>query len=646
MSLTKGMIALAVVTTMSACSDDSNNDSETMTEDLVDNSMVDISVTTIDDIVSLMTLEEKVGQMVQAEIRYIEEGDIEKYHLGSVLNGGGIPFVVEEFTVGNWLYYANQYFNESISDANGRIGIPIMWGTDAVHGHSNAIGATVFPHNIGLGAANNPELMQKIGEITAQEVRVTGVDWTFAPTLAVTRDDKWGRTYESYSEDPSIVANLADDIVRGLQGDVTDSDEFLNSNHIIATAKHFIGDGGTVNGDDRAENKSTLEELLAIHGAGYPVAIDAGVQTVMVSYSSALGEKMHGNKYLLTDVLRGDMGFEGFVIGDWDGHAEVENCIRESCPQAVNAGIDMFMVPWAWKDFITNTIAEVKAGEISEDRINDAVKRILTVKKNMGLFDQVQPSDRALAGQSTLLGSQESRDVARQAVRESLVLLKNDNHLLPLSRNQKVLVAGLSADNMANQHGGWTLSWQGTGFDNDAYVGATSILEGIQNTVSAENITFSEVGEFDEMNKPDVVVYVFGETPYAEFFGDRDIEAVTDYEQDGVTLEYQAATKKDLLAIQQFKEAGIPVVGIFVSGRPRVITDEIAQSDAFVAAWLPGSEGDGIAEVLFKNDADEINYDFKGKLSFSWPESIGDAFNFGDPSYSPLYDFGYGLTYE
>ncbi|MCJ8313334.1 MAG: hypothetical protein HRU38_12820 [Saccharospirillaceae bacterium] len=416
---------------------ETETNSETQTETDIDivipNIPIDINLNSIDEIIAAMTLEEKIGQMVQGEVRSIAVGDIKKYHLGSVLNGGGIPFpnIEGPFTTDDWLAYADLYYNESISKTNGRMGIPTMWGTDAVHGHSNAIGATVFPHNIGLGAANNPELMQKIGEITAKEVRVTGIDWTFAPTLAVVRDDHWGRTYESYSEDPSIVANLTDDIIKGLQGDLTDSANFLNDEHIIATAKHFIGDGGTINGNDRDENFDTLEDLLNIHGAGYPVAIDAGVQTVMVSYSSALGEKMHGNKYLLTDVLRGEMGFEGFVIGDWDGHAEVIGCEKSYCPQAINAGIDMFMIPNDWKEFIKDTIDNVNEGLVSETRINEAVKRILTVKKNMGLFDAVQPSDRTLAGQSELLGTQDHRDVARQAVRESLVLLKNNNDISP-----------------------------------------------------------------------------------------------------------------------------------------------------------------------------------------------------------------------
>ena len=666
MKKTQLSIVLATVLGLNACTTNNNNtetNSETSTvtetgtgtevEIEIPNNPVNIKLNTIDEIIAGMTLEEKIGQMVQGEVRYIAVGDIEKYHLGSVLNGGGIPFpfVLEDFQLEDWLFYADRYYNESISKSNGRMGIPTMWGTDAVHGHSNAVGATVFPHNIGLGAANNPELMERIGEITAKEVRVTGVDWTFAPTLAVVRDDHWGRTYESFSEDPSIVANLADDIVIGLQGNKNDPDNFLNENRIIATAKHFVGDGGTLNGNDRDENFDSLEDLLAIHGAGYPVSIDAGVQTVMVSYSSALGEKMHGNKYLLTDVLRDEMGFEGFVIGDWEGHAEVIGCDLSSCPQAINAGIDMFMVPTAWKDFIAGTIEDVNEGEVSIDRINEAVKRILTVKKNMGLFDQVQPSERALSGQAKFLGSQEHRDVARQAVRESLVLLKNENNILPLSRNQNVLVAGRSADSMQNQHGGWTLTWQGNnywdGHDNSEYVGATTIYSGIKQAVesSGGSASFSEYAAYDASNKPDVVIYVFGEYPYAEFFGDRDEEGVY-YGQDGTTLEYDTMYKFDRDIIKSLEYEGIPVVGIFVSGRPMIINEEIENSEAFVAAWLPGSEGSGVAEVLFKNDADEINYNFKGKLSYSWPKSVlDDTPNVGDVNYDPLYEFGYGLTY-
>ncbi|BCE00936.1 glycoside hydrolase family 3 protein [Marinicellulosiphila megalodicopiae] len=606
-------------------------------------------------LVASMSLAEKVGQMTQADIPNITAAQVKEFHLGSVLNGGGSkPYNNPRASIEDWLTYADGYYEASISKENGRIGIPIIWGTDAVHGHNNVIGATIFPHNIGLGAANNPELMQKIGEITALEVRITGQDWTFAPTLAVARNDRWGRTYEAYSEDPSIVVNLADDIIRGIQGDndfktnTLAGNHILADNHIIATAKHFVGDGGTLNGDDQGDNQSTLQELKDIHMPGYLPAINENVQTVMASYSKALGEKMHGNKLLLTDVLRGELGFDGFVIGDWDGHAQVEGCNTKSCPQAINAGIDMMMVPNDWQGFIEGTIKDVKSGKITMARIDEAVSRILTVKMRMGMFEQTKPSLRPYANKTELLGSADHRAVARQAVRESLVLLKNTNAILPLERNLNVLVAGLSADSMRNQTGGWTIDWQGNVGSNSDFPNGSTIFDGIEKLVTdaGGQAKYNRIGAFKPDEKPDVVIYVFGESPYAEMMGDRDESGIIQGSQDGITMMYQERVKRDLKALTRFKEAGIPVVGIFVSGRPMVLNQEIEQMDAFIAAWLPGSEGNGIAEVIFKNNAGEVNFDFKGKLSFSWPKNPTDAeLNVGNDVYDPLYPFGYGLNY-
>ena len=607
--------------------------------------------TNVQVLIKIMTLEEKVGQMTQADISNISAFQVEKYHLGSVLNGGGSkPFGNKRASVSDWLKEADSYYNASISKKGGRVGIPIIWGTDAVHGHNNVIGATIFPHNIGLGAANNPQLMFKIGEITALEVRITGQDWTFAPTLAVTRNDRWGRTYESYSESPEIVVNLAGDIINGIQGSNDFKKNTLADKNIIATAKHFVGDGGTLNGDDQGDNPSTMQQLREIHIPGYLPAIDANVQTVMASYSKALGEKMHGNKMLLTDVLRDELGFDGFVIGDWDGHAQVEGCTTVSCPQAINAGIDMMMVPNDWQGFIEGTIEDVNNGAISIDRINEAVTRILTVKMRMGMFEQTKPSLRPFANNTDLLGSKAHRDVARQAVRESLVLLKNENNILPLDRKLNVLVTGSSADSLQNQTGGWSIDWQGTGNSNKDFPNGSTIFDGIKNLVesSGGSAIYNRMGSIKKDTLlPDVAIFVFGETPYAEMFGDRDESGMRQGKQDGKTMLYQEKLKRDLKAIQRLKKKGIRVIGIFVSGRPMVINEELAQLEAFVAAWLPGTEGDGIAEVLFKNTEGEVNFDFKGKLAFSWPKNPLDAaLNVGDAMYDPLYPFGFGLTYK
>jgi len=602
-------------------------------------------------LVQSMTLEEKVGQMTQADIPSISAYQIEKYHLGSVLNGGSSkPNNNKYASVDEWLALADSFFEASISKEDGRTGIPLIWGTDAIHGHNNVIGATIFPHNIGLGAANNTELMQKIGEITALEVRITGQDWTFAPTLAVARNDRWGRTYEAYSESPDIVARLGTPIINGIQGTNDFKKSTLADKHLIATAKHFVGDGGTLNGDDQGDNLSSMQELRDIHMPGYIPAIDANVQTIMASFSKALGEKMHGNKQLLTDVLRGELDFDGFVIGDWDGHAQVEGCSSTSCPQAINAGIDMMMVPNDWRGFIQGTIQDVKDNKISMARIDEAVTRILTVKMRMGMFEQVKPSMRPFANKTELLGAQPHRDIARQAVRESLVLLKNNNDILPLDRKLHVLVAGPSADSMQNQTGGWTINWQGTGNSNKDFPNGKTILNGIQHTITEAggNVTYNRLGIIKKNTQtPDVAIYVFGESPYAEMFGDRDESGMSQGKQDGQTMMYQEKLKRDLKAIQRIKKLGIPVIGVFISGRPMVVNQELAELDAFVAAWLPGTEGDGIAEVIFKNDTGKINYDFTGKLSFSWPKDPLDAdLNVGDEDYDPLFPFGFGLSYQ
>jgi beta-glucosidase len=581
-----------------------------------------------------MTLEQKIAQMIQPEIRDITVEDMRKYGFGSYLNGGGaFPNNDKHAKASDWIDLAEKMYQASIDDSLDGSKIPTMWGTDAVHGHNNVIGATLFPHNIGLGATNNPELIEKIAAATAQEVMVTGIDWVFAPTVAVVRDDRWGRTYEGYSEDPEIVKAYSAAIVKGLQGAV--DKDFLSDKRVISTVKHFLGDGGTEGGDDQGNNTASEQELFEIHAQGYVGGLGAGAQTVMASFNSWNGEKIHGSKYLLTDVLKGKMGFDGFVVGDWNGHGQIPGCNNADCAQAANAGLDVYMVPTdAWKPLYENLIKQVKSGEIAQSRIDDAVTRILRVKMRAGLFDKPSPAKRPLSGKTEIIGSAEHRAVAKQAVRESLVLLKNKQQLLPLSPKANVLVAGLGADNIGMQSGGWTITWQGTGNENSDFPGGSSIFDGIKKTVeqAGGQVQYDLNGEFE--TKPDVAIVVFGEQPYAEGNGDLD------------NLEYQRGNKTDLALLKKLKEAGIPVVSLFISGRPMWVNAELNASDAFVATWLPGSEGDAISDVLFKNADGSINHDFKGKLSFSWPnDPIGNQ-NRGDKDYAPLLPYGFGLTYE
>ena len=586
----------------------------------------------IDALIASMTLEEMVGQTIQADINEITPEDVRRYRLGSILNGGNsAPGKDVRASAEQWLALADEFYGASMDTTEGGKPIPVLWGTDAVHGHNNIVGATIFPHNIGLGAARNPDLIQQIGAVTAREVIVTGMDWTFAPTLAVVRNNCWGRTYESYSEDPEIVAQYATAIVTGLQG-ALGTNNFLNNQHVIATAKHFIGDGGTQRGKDQGNNIDSETDLRDYHGAGYPPAIEAGVQTVMASFSAWHGQRMHGYKPLLTDVLKDRMGFNGFVIGDWNGHAQIPGCSTKSCPAALNAGIDMFMAPDGWRQLLKNTIAQVKSGKISRSRLDDAVRRILRVKFRLGLFEKPSPSARPLAGDYSLLGHPDHRAVARQAVRESLVLLKNQTNLLPLRANQTILVTGDSADNISKQSGGWTLSWQGTGNTNAHFPHGTSIWQGIHNAVEigGGKAILSTDGSYDQI--PDVAIVVFGEEPYAEFKGDID------------NLKFSSDSGSKLLTL--FQKADIPTVAIFLSGRPLWVTPEINVADAFVAAWLPGSEGAGIADVLIRKPDGNINFDFTGKLPFTWPRTAnqtnGDRENNND---APLFSFGYGLSY-
>ena len=587
----------------------------------------------IDELMASMTIEELVGQTIQADISHVTPEDVRRYRLGAILNGGNsAPGEDVRTEPDKWLDLADEFYAASMDTTNGRKAIPILWGTDAVHGHNNIMGATIFPHNIGLGATRNPELIQQIGEITAREIIVTGMDWTFAPTLAVVRDNRWGRTYESYSEDPEIVAQYASAIVKGLQGELN-TNRFLGDEHVIATAKHFIGDGGTQQGKDQGDNIDSETDLRDYHGAGYPPALEAGVQTVMASFTSWHGTRMHGHRPLLTNVLKERMGFNGFVIGDWNGHAQIPGCSPKSCPAAINAGIDMFMAPDGWRELHKNTVEQVKSGEIPRSRLEDAVRRVLRVKFRLGLFEKPKPSERPLAGNYSLLGHSDHQVIARQAVRESLVLLKNQEKLLPLRPDQTILVTGNGANDIGKQSGGWTLSWQGTGNTNKHFPNGTSIWEGLSSAIVASggNAVLSADGSYDQV--PDVAIVVFGENPYAEFKGDLD------------NLNYPSHPELQLL--QSFQAKGIPTVVIFLSGRPLWVTPVMNAADAFVAAWLPGSAGEGIADVLLRKPDGAINIDFKGKLSFSWPRTATQSkVNRGDSNYDPLFPYGYGLTYE
>ena len=578
----------------------------------------------IDEMLPKLTLEQKVGQVIQGDSDSVTPEEVKEYRLGSVLSGGNsAPGPLPYAETKNWLEMADKYYNASIDNEGVEIAIPIIWGIDAVHGHANLKGAIIFPHNIGLGAMNNPDLIEQIAGVTAHELTISGHDWTFAPTLAVPKDLRWGRSYEGFSEDPDIVQSYGGRIVIGLQGKFG-SDDFMSDGKVISSAKHFLADGATQNGADQGDALISEDELSKVHAAGYYSAIPAGVQTVMASFSSWQGRKLHGDKELLTNVLKGKMGFKGFVIGDWNGHGQVPGCKNTDCAQSLNAGLDMYMAPDSWKGLYASTLQQVKDGTISMERLNDAVRRILRVKLASGIFEKGVPSSRTNAGDENILGLPENRSIARQAVRESMVLLKNNNQVLPINASKTILVVGDGAASISKASGGWTLSWQGTGHDNDEFPNGESILNGIEGVVSdaGGKVIFSPNG--DTSLEADVVIAIYGENPYAEFQGDREN---LDFIPNGFDVNKLAA----------YKNKGIPVISVFLSGRPLWTNPEINNSDAFVAAWLPGSEGGGISDLLFRKDP---SFDFTGKLSFSWPASAVVS-----EKNKALFKLGYGLSY-
>jgi beta-glucosidase len=573
-----------------------------------------------------MTLEEKIGQMVQAEQSALKDlSDIETYFLGSLLSGG-----TSDPKSGNGLQdWTDLYDSLQAHTQKTRLRIPLLYGIDAVHGHNNVLNATLFPHNVGLGCTRNPSLVERAARITALEVRATGINWTFAPCVAVPRDERWGRTYEGFGESPELARLLGEAAVRGLQGR-----DLRDPLSVLACAKHFVGDGATIYGTgtklkddihilDRGDVRLSEAELRRLHMQGYISAIRAGVGTIMPSYNSWNGVKCSGSKRLLTEILKDELRFDGFLISDYNAINELPGDYKSQIEASVNAGMDMFMVPNTYRELYRHLLELVKENRVATSRIDDSVTRILRVKAAMGLLDArpLLVADRKLHAS---FGSAPHREVARECVRASLVLLKNERKTLPISKRvTRIHVAGKSADDVGNQCGGWTISWQGN--SGNVTTGVTTILRAIQQSVSPQTkVTFAKDGSGAE--GADLGVVVIGETPYAEMVGDR-----TD-----LTI-----AEEDVAAVEAVKRAGIPVVVVLLSGRPMIIDKVLDKADAFVAAWLPGSEGRGVTDVLFGD------YNFSGKLSFSWPRSMDQIpINVGDPDYDPLFKYGYGLQYS
>jgi beta-glucosidase len=567
--------------------------------------------TRVADLMSRMSPDEKLGQMTQAERGSVSTADVTTYRLGSVLSGGGSA--PSPNTAASWADMYDRFQNAALATP---LGIPILYGVDAVHGHNNVVGATIFPHNIGLGATRDPALAQRIGRAVAEEVSGTGVDWNFAPCLCVARNDRWGRTYESFGETPELPSSMAT-IVTGLQGTALNGPA-----SVLATAKHYVGDGGTTGGVDQGDTQLSEADLRAVHLPPFRAAVERGVGSVMISFSSWNGAKLHGHQYLITTVLKNELGFSGFVVSDWNGIDQIDGAAGASALDvrtAVNAGIDMVMAPTGWRQFIDLLRAEVQAGRVTTARIDDAVRRILTKKFELGLFEKPL-TDRSY---TSTVGGAAHRTLAREAVAKSQVVLKNSGNVLPLAPGGKIFVAGKSADDIGLQSGGWTISWQGSA---GAITPGTTILQGIRNAAgSGTTVTYSRDGSGIDGSYR-VAVAVVGETPYAEGEGDR---------PGGLGLD-----TADLNTLATLRAAGVPVVVVLVSGRPLDIAAQLPGWNALVAAWLPGTEGQGVADVLFGTVQPT------GKLPMTWMSSASQQpINQGDGK-TPLFPYGFGLTYQ
>lgn len=558
------------------------------------------------DLLSRMTLDEKIGQMTQAERGAVAGNtQVRDLFLGSILSGGGSTPQVNSASA-----WADMYDGFQALALETRLKIPLIYGVDAVHGHNNVKGAVIFPHNIGLGSTWNPELVQETQRVAAMEVAGTGIDWTFSPCIAVPRDERWGRTYEGFAETPTLTRTMSRASVLGLQGiDLSDPKT------IAACAKHYVADGATSGGIDQGDAEINEAELRSIHLPGYIEAIDAGVATIMASFNSWNGIKLHGHKYLMTDVLKDELGFDGFIVSDWEGIQQLPGDFTQDVKQSINAGIDMVMAPYTYSEFISTLSGLVNSGDVSQSRIDDAVSRILRVKFDLGLFEEPL-TNRALTDS---VGIERHRDIARQAVRESLVLLKKENGILPLDvESGRILVAGSHANDLGYQCGGWSISWQGSGGN---ITEGTTILAGLQNRTQGAEIIFDE--EDVNGHDADVALVVIGERPYAEGGGDDS------------DLHVDNAAKQ---VIRRIKNRGIPTIVLLLSGRPMIIDDIIHSSDVFIAGWLPGTEGAGVADILFGD------YEPTGKLTHSWPREMAQIpINWGDADYNPLFVYEHGI---
>ena len=645
----------------------------------------------VNELVQKMTLDEKVGQMTQVDKRMLDsEEDIAKYFLGSILSGGGS--VPDDNTPKGWVNMVNNYQKQALST---RLKIPLIYGIDAVHGHNNVVGATVFPQNIGLGCSNNPELIYQVNHATAVEVAATGLHWTFSPCITVPQDDRWGRQYEGFSESTEIVTRLTHAAITGYE----DALDIFDGRQIAACAKHFIGDGGTnwETGSlkegihtykiDRGDTQLTEEELRKVHLPPYLEAVKAGVKTVMISFNSWNGVKCHGSKYLINDLLKTELNFEGLVVTDWAGIDEIPGDYKSDIITSINAGIDLVMVPGSlygqnhYKTFIELLIEAVKEGSIPMSRIDDAVRRILLVKHDLGLFE----SPYGKIEYASHVGSEEHRRVARDAVRKSMVLIKNESNILPLKKNENLTIVGSGANNLGMQNGGWTVEWQGTirpdfkildkngngtikpkevnsyfkgiydskydsgaansffkNMDKDSngsvnqeefqeyeksspfQPNGTSILNAILEASDESGLVTYDPSA-NNLSKEDIVIAVIGEYPYAEGYGDNPSIELNSH---------------DKAVLERCYESGNQMIVIMLSGRPLVINDHVKKWNGFIAAWLPGMAGEGVSDVVFGD------YSPTGKLSFSWPRNTGQLpLNEGDLNYDPLFPFGHGLTY-